>query len=118
MQVLVTERQQPPDTRAPYAVANVVAARDGVLTEVSVTEGMRLCAVGDTVRQGQLLVSGYEDYGLFIRRCAPRPRSMPGRGIRDRCHARGAAGKALYRPGMEAGHAHRREKKNKIMGKQ
>ena len=49
------------------AVANVVAARDGVLTEVSVTEGMRLCAVGDTVRQGQLLVSGYEDYGLFIR---------------------------------------------------
>lgn len=63
----VTERQQPPDTRAPYAVANVVAARDGVLTEVSVTEGMRLCAVGDTVRQGQLLVSGYEDYGLFIR---------------------------------------------------
>ena len=67
VQVLVTERQQPPDTRAPYAVANVVAARDGVLTEVSVTEGMRLCAVGDTVRQGQLLVSGYEDYGLFIR---------------------------------------------------
>ena len=63
----MTERQQPPDTRAPYAVANVVAARDGVLTEVSVTEGMRLCAVGDTVRQGQLLVSGYEDYGLFIR---------------------------------------------------
>ena len=67
VQVLVTERQQPPDTRAPYAVANVVAARDGVLTEVSVTEGMRLCAVGDTVRQGQLLDSGYEDYGLFIR---------------------------------------------------
>ena len=67
VQVLVTERQQPPDTRAPYAVANVVAARDGVLMEVSVTEGMRLCAVGDTVRQGQLLVSGYEDYGLFIR---------------------------------------------------
>ena len=33
VQVLVTERQQPPDTRAPYAVANVVAARDGVLTE-------------------------------------------------------------------------------------
>lgn len=27
VQVLVTERQQPPDTRAPYAVANVVAAR-------------------------------------------------------------------------------------------
>ena len=31
VQVLVTERQQPPDTRAPYAVAKVVAARDGGL---------------------------------------------------------------------------------------
>ena len=50
-----------------FMQAGNLAARDGVLTEVSVTEGMRLCAVGDTVRQGQLLVSGYEDYGLFIR---------------------------------------------------
>ena len=57
----------PPEVLDEHAVTKVVAARDGVLTEVSVTEGMRLCAVGDTVRQGQLLVSGYEDYGLFIR---------------------------------------------------
>ena len=57
----------PPEVLDEHAITKVVAARDGVLTEVSVTEGMRLCAVGDTVRQGQLLVSGYEDYGLFIR---------------------------------------------------
>ena len=39
-------------------------------------------------------------------------------GILEYTDARGAAGKALYRPGVEAGHAHRWEKKNKIMGKQ
>ena len=51
----------------PRSISRRLLPPDGVLTEVSVTEGMRLCAVGDTVRQGQLLVSGYEDYGLFIR---------------------------------------------------
>ena len=77
VQVLVTERQQPPDTRAPYAVANVVAARDGVLTEVSVTEGMRLCA-----GRGSCSSPDMRTTACSSARCAPRPRSMPGRGIR------------------------------------
>ena len=67
LQVLVTERSSPRSERPEYDVANVIAARDGVLTEVSVLEGMKLCAVGNTVSKGQLLVSGYEDYGLCVR---------------------------------------------------
>lgn len=67
LHVLVTERQSPPSAEPPYPAANLIAVRDGVLTEVSVLEGMRLCAVGDTVRAGQLLVSGVEDYGLYLR---------------------------------------------------
>lgn len=67
LHVLVTERQSTPSADAPYDAANLIAARDGVLTEVSVLEGMRLCAVGDTVRAGQVLVSGVEDYGLYLR---------------------------------------------------
>lgn len=67
LQVLVTERRTVPEAQPSYAVANVVAARDGILTEISVTEGMKLCAVGTAVRKGQLLVSGYEDYGWIVR---------------------------------------------------
>lgn len=67
LHILVTERSTPKPERPQYRVANVVAAREGVLTEVSVLEGMKLCAVGQTVSKGQLLVSGYEDYGLKVR---------------------------------------------------
>lgn len=67
LHVLVAERRTPQEEQGTYSVANIVASCDGVLTEVSVLEGMRLCAVGDTVSKGQLLVSGYEDYGLCMR---------------------------------------------------
>ena len=67
LHVLVTERSSPTSEQPPYRVANVVAACDGVLTEISVLEGMKLCKVGQTVTAGQLLVSGYEDYGLRVR---------------------------------------------------
>lgn len=67
LHILVTERSTAKSETPEYAVASVVAARDGVLTQVSVLEGMKLCAVGDTVSKGQLLVSGYEDYGLSVR---------------------------------------------------
>lgn len=42
---------------------NVLAARGGVLTRVSVLDGNCLCAVGDIVQEGQLLVSAYTDWG-------------------------------------------------------
>ena len=58
VQVLVTERQQPPDTRAPYAVANVVAARDGVVTQVRALEGQPMVRAGDAVQTGDTLISG------------------------------------------------------------
>ncbi|MDR0890106.1 MAG: sporulation protein YqfD [Oscillospiraceae bacterium] len=67
LQVLLHERAMPDKDEDPYQFANVIAARDGVLTEVSVLEGMKLCAAGQTVRKGQLLVSGYEDYGQMTR---------------------------------------------------
>jgi hypothetical protein len=41
--------------------------RDSLLTEVTVLEGMRLCKVGDAVKKGQILVSGFEDYGLILK---------------------------------------------------
>lgn len=47
--------------------ANLIAIRDAVITDFTVLEGMRLFSAGDTVQKGQLLVSGFEDYGLCLR---------------------------------------------------
>lgn len=67
LSILVTERETALFEAPDYETANIVAAKDGVITDFSISEGMKLCARGDTVKKGQILVSGYEDYGLFIR---------------------------------------------------
>lgn len=46
---------------------HLVSSRDAVITEFTVLEGMRMIQLGDTVRKGQLLVSGFEDYGLILK---------------------------------------------------
>lgn len=46
--------------------ANIVAARDGVITEISVTRGSTKCEVGQSVKKGQVLVSGYADHGFKL----------------------------------------------------
>ncbi len=43
---------------------SIVAARDCVIRKLSVTQGTPLCKVGDGVKAGQVLVSGYKDYGI------------------------------------------------------
>lgn len=65
--ILVTERSVASSEKPPYAAGSIVALRDGVITDYRVLEGMRLCKRGDAVKEGQILVSGYEDYGLYLR---------------------------------------------------
>lgn len=65
--VLFTERFPEPKERLPYETGSIVASRDGIITDYSIFEGMRLCKRGDAVKEGQILVSGYEDYGLYLR---------------------------------------------------
>lgn len=65
--VPVTERELAEPAKPQYTAAHIVALRDGVLRQVSVFEGMSLCAAGDAVRKGQILVSAFEDYGLYLR---------------------------------------------------
>ena len=67
LNVLVTERSFAESLRPNYPSANIIASRDGVLTDVIVSEGMKLCKTGDTVKAGQILVSGFEDYGLILK---------------------------------------------------
>ena len=45
------------------AVASIIAARDGVIQSCTVLKGNPLCTVGQAVKAGQTLVSGYLDCG-------------------------------------------------------
>jgi len=49
------------------AVSSIVASRDGVIQECTVLRGNALCQVGQAVRAGETLVSGYTDCGISIR---------------------------------------------------
>lgn len=51
-----------PDRLPPKAPSNLVAGFDGVITAIEVTEGTIKTAVGQTVRKGDLLVSGITEY--------------------------------------------------------
>lgn len=61
--IVVRERPQTERIHDRRTPCNVVASRAGVLTRVEVLEGGSLCKVGDVVSAGQMLVSGYLDWG-------------------------------------------------------
>lgn len=56
--VQVVERQRPPEIAQEDGVWNIVAARDGLVTQVRALNGKALVAAGSTVTEGQLLVTG------------------------------------------------------------
>ena len=62
--VEVTERQPAQKTVSKKSVCNLVAARDGVILELSVLNGFPVCQPGQAVREGELLVSGFMDHVL------------------------------------------------------
>ena len=65
--VQVRERTNPSVTEKGAGVSSIVATRDGVISQVTVTAGTPLCKIGDAVVKGQTLISGYTDLGLVIR---------------------------------------------------
>ncbi len=71
-QVLVKEREATPDILDWHQTMDVVAATDGTLLEVRVLDGFAHCAVGDTVTEGQLLVSGTMDWVVDLQKCHAR----------------------------------------------
>ena len=66
--VTVSERPQSQEPPAGItAINSIVAIRDGIITECTVTRGKALCRVGQAVKAGQMLISGYTDCGISIR---------------------------------------------------
>lgn len=64
--ISVRERSLTQAEQAQRGVSSIVAARDGVVTEVTALKGNALCKVGQAVKAGEVLISGYTDLGLTI----------------------------------------------------
>lgn len=60
-QVIVRERPEIPETYNRKGLANVIATKSGIITKQSVLAGQAMHQVGDTVLEGDLLVSGMVD---------------------------------------------------------
>lgn len=69
--VAVIEVQQgstaSPDALKNNTVSHIVAVTDGIIESVTAKKGVAFCTPGQIVRQGQILISGYEDRGLSIK---------------------------------------------------
>ncbi len=65
--ISVREKALPKQNTPVIGAASIVAKTDGIITEMTVIRGTPLCRVGQAVKEGQVLVSGYTDCGLSIR---------------------------------------------------
>ncbi len=65
--ISVREREAAQSISVSGGVSRIVAACDGLILSCTVTKGSASCAVGQAVRAGDLLISGYTDCGLSIR---------------------------------------------------
>lgn len=65
--ITVQERSSVSEIARKDHVSSIVASRDGIIQEMTVIRGNAQCRVGQAVKAGQLLVSGYTDCGIVIR---------------------------------------------------
>lgn len=64
--ISVRERTDPKLNQKDLTVSSIVASRDGFVLSATVTRGNALCRVGQAVKAGQVLISGYTDCGICI----------------------------------------------------
>ena len=64
--IQVEERSISTEAKDSRGIASIVAVRDGVISDVIVHRGTALCVPGQSVLQGETLISGYSDLGLKI----------------------------------------------------
>ena len=65
--ISVRERQPSSENDTDSGVSSIIATQDGIIQELTVTGGNPLCKVGQAVKKGQILISGYTDCGISIR---------------------------------------------------
>lgn len=64
--ITVRERFESRNDEQKNSVCHVIASRDGIITSCTVTQGSGVCFVGQAVRRGDVLISGYTDCGITI----------------------------------------------------
>lgn len=64
--ITVQEKSEEPTKVLPKIVSSIIASRDGIIYDMTVMKGNALCAVGQAIKKGQVLISGYNDCGLCI----------------------------------------------------
>ena len=64
--ISVRERQMTEEKSVKKSVSSIVASQDGVIYKCTVTRGNPVCKIGQAVKAGEILISGYTDCGLTI----------------------------------------------------
>ena len=64
--ISVLERSASEQTEIAAGISSIVAARDGLIRAITVLRGNAICTVGQAVRAGQVLISGYTDCGIYL----------------------------------------------------
>ena len=64
--ISVRERQRALQPAVSAGAGSMAAVRDGFITSCTATRGKLLCAPGQAVKKGQVLISGYNDLGICI----------------------------------------------------
>ena len=49
-----------------HGISSIVSEQDGVIQEITVTEGTAMCQIGQQITAGQTLISGYTEFENFI----------------------------------------------------
>ena len=65
--ITVKQRQDPTPSEGRGPVGSIIASRDGIIASVTATKGNAICKVGQAVKAGQILISGYTDCGISIK---------------------------------------------------
>lgn len=66
----VKERSAAEKEKAKSGIASIIASRDGILLSCNILKGRGICTVGQAVKEGDVLVSGYTDTGTILQGCA------------------------------------------------
>lgn len=64
--ISVRERSESEQVDKKPGVSSIVAAQDGIIQEMTVLRGNAVCKIGQAVKAGEVLVSGYTDCGISI----------------------------------------------------
>ncbi len=64
--ISVKERLQVQEAEQRVGISSIIADCDGVIRQLTVMSGNPVCKVGQAVKKGDLLVSGYNDCGICI----------------------------------------------------